>query len=141
MLNYPSLRVVAVLLGSRPKKIGKKFGWSKRGTIFLARQRSTRNGCCSRRNQRSWGSLEAFPHYRLDARLAKITQEREALAADLDKRLIRRDFDLSRVGDEQRRANLARRYVETADKLREWGAHFRLLQTAKQLGSEWQDKL
>ena len=62
--------------------------------------------------------LEAFPHHGLDARLAKIAEERDASAADLDRRLYRRDFDLSRVGDEQQRINLARRYVETTDKLR-----------------------
>ena len=84
--------------------------------------------------------LEAFPHYRLDERLAKIDEEREALAADLDRRRNRRDFDLSRVGDEQQRENLARRYVETTDKLRQLGTQFRLLETAKGLGSEWQDR-
>jgi hypothetical protein len=85
--------------------------------------------------------LEAYPHYRLDARLTKISEERDALAADLDKRLIRRDFDLGRVGDEQQRENLARRYVETADKLRQLGRDFRLLETAKTLSGEWQDKI
>ena len=85
--------------------------------------------------------LEAFPYLRLDERISKITEEREALAADLDRRRHRRDFDLSRVGDEQQRENLARRYVETTDKLRQLGAHFRLLETAKGLGTEWQDKI
>ena len=65
--------------------------------------------------------LEAFPHYRLDERLTKIAEERDALAADLDRRRIRRDFDLSCVGDEQQRVNLARRYAETTDKLRRVG--------------------
>jgi hypothetical protein len=46
--------------------------------------------------------LEAFPHHGLDERLAKIAEERDASAADLDRRLHRRDFDLSRVGDEQK---------------------------------------
>ena len=87
------------------------------------------------------GVLEAFPHYRLDERLTKIDEEQEALATDLDRRLHRRDFDLSRVGDEQQRTNLARRYVETTDKLRQMGGHFRLLVTAKRLGTEWQDKI
>ena len=75
------------------------------------------------------------------SRISKITEEREALAADLDRRRIRRDFDLSRVGDEQQRRNLARKYVETTDKLRQMGVDFRLLETAKGLGSEWQDKI
>ena len=73
--------------------------------------------------------------------ISKITEEREALAADLDRRRIRRDFDLSRVGDEQQRRNLARKYVETTDKLRQLDVQFRLLETAKWLSSEWQEKL
>ncbi len=85
--------------------------------------------------------LGAFPHHRLEARLVKITEEREALVADLDLRLHRRDFDLSRVGDEQQRINLARRYVETTDKLRQLDVQFRLLETAKGLSGEWQDKI
>ena len=87
------------------------------------------------------GVLEAFPHYRLEERLTKIEEEREALSTDLDRRLHRRDFDLSRVGDAQQRENLARRYVETTDKLRELGAHFRLLETAKGLSGEWRDNI
>jgi hypothetical protein len=54
---------------------------------------------------------------------------------------IRRDFDLSRVGDEQQRRNLSRKYVETTDKLRQLDGQFRLLETAKGLGIEWQEKL
>ncbi len=37
--------------------------------------------------------------------------------------------------------NLARRYVETTDKIRQLGAHLRLLETAKELATEWQDRL
>ena len=85
--------------------------------------------------------LEAFPHHALDARLAKTAEERDALAADLDRRRVRRDFDLSRVGDEQQRTNLARRYVETTDKIRQLGSQFRLLETAKGLAVEWEDRL
>jgi hypothetical protein len=85
--------------------------------------------------------LEAFPDHGLEARLAKIAEERDALAADLDRRRHRRDFDLSRVGDEQQRTNLARRYVETTDKLRQLDEDSRLLETAKGLGTEWQDKI
>ena len=85
--------------------------------------------------------LEAFPRHRLDARLVQIAAEREALAADLDRRRIRRDFDLSRVGDEQQRINLARRYVETTHKIRQLGSQFRLLETAKGLAVEWEDRL
>ena len=32
--------------------------------------------------------LEAFPHHGLDARLAKIAEERDALAADLDRPML-----------------------------------------------------
>ena len=85
--------------------------------------------------------LEAFPYLRLDERISKITEEREALVADLDRRRHRRDFDLSRVGDEQQRTNLARRYVEATDKLHQLDVQFRLLETAKELVPEWQDKL
>jgi len=65
----------------------------------------------------------------------------DALAAELDRRLVRRDFDLSDVGGEQQRRNLARRYVEATDKLHQLDAQFHLLETAKVLGTEWQDKL
>ena len=85
--------------------------------------------------------LEAFPYLRLDERISKITEEREALAANLDRRRHRRDFDLSRVGDEQQRTNLARRYVEATDKLRQLGAQFRQLEIAKELVTEWRGKL
>ena len=83
--------------------------------------------------------LQDFPHYSLGARLAKINDEREALAADLERRVKRRDFDLSRVGDEQQRTNLARRYVEMTDKLHQLHADFRLLETAKVLSGKWQE--
>ena len=78
---------------------------------------------------------------RLDERLAKIAEEREALAADLDRRRVRGDFDLSRVEDEQQRINLARRYVETTDKICQLDPHLRLLDTAKGLAVDWSDKL
>jgi hypothetical protein len=105
-----------------------------RQTAFYARWLLFENEAASLR------FLEAFPHCRLDARLAKIKDEQEALAANLDRRLHRRDFDLSRVGDEQQRENLARRYVEATDKLHQLHTQFHLLETAKRLGSEWQDK-
>ena len=41
----------------------------------------------------------------------------------------------------KQRENLARRYVEATDKLRQLHAQFRLLETAKRLGSEWQDNI
>ena len=58
-------------------------------------------------------SRDGLDDHGLDERLAKTAEERDALAADLDRRCVRRDFDLSRVGDEQQRIKLAQRYVET----------------------------
>jgi hypothetical protein len=85
--------------------------------------------------------LQVFPHYCLDTRLGKINEEREALSADLDQRVKRRDFDLSRVGAEQQRANLARRYVEMTEKLRQLREDFRLLETAKVISEKWQENI
>jgi len=85
--------------------------------------------------------LKEFPQYRLDARLAKTREERQALAAGFDRELIRRDFDLSRVRDERQRISLARRYIEIADKLRKLSADIRLSESTKELETEWQDKL
>jgi hypothetical protein len=85
--------------------------------------------------------LEAFPRYDLDARISKISEELQTLTADLARRVIRRDFDLSRVGDERQRRNVARRYVEMTDKLRQLSTDLRLSETAKDLAREWQDKL
>ena len=50
------------------------------------------------------------------------------LGRHLDRRRIRRDFDLSRIGN-----------AAAADKIL-LGAHFRLLETAKELATEWRDK-
>ena len=129
MPNLPRLRVAVVAPGSMLEKTAIKSGWLKLGTTFLRKEATFRE------------FLEAFPHHGLDARRAKTAGEREALAADLDRRRIRRDFDLSRVGHEQQRSNLARRYVETTDKIRELDKHLSLLETAKELATEWQDTL
>lgn len=51
----------------------------------------------------------------------------------MNRRRVRRDFDLSRVGDEEQRINLARRYIETTDKIRQFDAHFRLLRRPRDL--------
>jgi hypothetical protein len=85
--------------------------------------------------------VQTFPIYCLNIRLAKINGEREALATDLDRRRKRGDFDLSRVGAEQQRADLARQYVEKTDKLHQLQDDLRLLKTAKQFRDEWQEKL
>lgn len=85
--------------------------------------------------------LEAFPNLSLDSRLLALDAKSEQLRADLSSRLIRGDFDLARVGSEDQRENLARRYVETSDKIHQLGADRRLLDIAKKLATEWQEKV
>ncbi len=75
--------------------------------------------------------LEAWPRYRMDERLAKLDEERQALALKLQQRLKRGDFNLGRIGDDRQRENLAHRYVETATTLRGLGSQRRLLETAE----------
>ena len=50
------------------------------------------------------------------------------MAAKLQDRLRRGDFNLGRMGDERQRENLARRYIEGADALRSLGSELRLLE-------------
>jgi hypothetical protein len=85
--------------------------------------------------------LNSYPKYRLDNRLKAIGAERRALAIKLQERLRRGDFDLGRVGDEQQRENLARRYVETADTLRVLSSQLSLVDMARQLAERWQNEL
>ena len=140
MANLPRLRVAVVRPGSRPKRqenirLVETRNYVPPQTAFYA------HWLLFEKEATFLEFLEAFPHHGLDERLAKTAEERDALAADLDRRRVRRDFDLSRVGDEQQRINLARRYVETTDKIRQLDRHFRLLETAKELATEWQDTL
>jgi hypothetical protein len=74
-------------------------------------------------------------------KLKTIGSERRALAIKLQERLRRGDFDLGRVGDEQQRENLARRYVETADTLRVLSSQLSLVDMARQLAERWQNEL
>ena len=85
--------------------------------------------------------LDVYPHYRLDERLAKIVEEQDVLTTKLQQRLKRGDFDLGRIGDDQQRENLARRYVEAAETLRSLRSQLGLLETAKGVAHEWQAKL
>ena len=85
--------------------------------------------------------LEAFPSWNLDFRLAKLSDEIQKSIADIKLRLDRGDFNLGRVGNEEQRENLARRYVEIADKRHQSETDFRLLEMAKELGEKWQSKL
>ena len=123
------------------KKTGTKSDWSKQGTTFLLKTAFYATWLLFEKDATSESSWKHFHTTAWMSALSKTAEEREALAADLDRRRLRRDFDLSRVGDEQQRTNLARRYVETTDKIRQLDAHFRLLETAKELGTEWQDRL
>jgi hypothetical protein len=106
--------------------------------IFLQGRPSTPHGCCLRTMRKGWRSWKSFRTLTWMSGLRR--EERETLAAEPDRRLHRREFDRSRIGDEQQRENLARRYVEMTDKLRQLGTHFRLLEIAKTLSGEWQDK-
>jgi len=85
--------------------------------------------------------LDAWPRYRLDERLGKIDEERNALATKLQQRLKRGDFDLGRIGEDRQRENLAHRYVETAETLRDLSSQLRLLEMAKGLAHKWQATL
>ena len=59
--------------------------------------------------------LDAYPQHQLGGRIATIEADHQALAAKLQNRLQRGDFNLGRIGDERQRENLARRYVEAAE--------------------------
>lgn len=85
--------------------------------------------------------LQTFPHYSLDTRLVKTNEEREALAADLKRRIDRGDFDLSRVGDEKQRENLARRYIEIRQKILALEEDYRLLDLGDRFRGEWEAKM
>ncbi|HSF23049.1 MAG TPA: hypothetical protein VLE20_02400, partial [Blastocatellia bacterium] len=58
--------------------------------------------------------LDTYPQHRLDGRLARIEADREALTAELQHRLLRGDFNLTRIGDGRQQENLARKYLEAA---------------------------
>jgi hypothetical protein len=81
--------------------------------------------------------LHTYPQHRLDGRIAKLEADREPLAAKLQDRLKRGDFDLGRVGDERQRENLARRYVEGAEALRGLWSQVKLLERAWELAAAW----
>ena len=84
--------------------------------------------------------LEAFPHHALDARLAKTAEERDALAADLDRRrLVAISISVAwgRAATDKSCATIRR----ASDKIRQPRAQFRLLETAKALATEWEDRL
>ena len=85
--------------------------------------------------------LDTYPQHRLDGRIAKIEADREALAAKLQHRLKRGDFNLGRIGDERQRENLARRYVEAAEALRGFSSELKLLERARELAPQWQEQL
>lgn len=85
--------------------------------------------------------LEVFPGWNLDFRLAKLSDEIQKSIADRKLRLDRGDFNLGRIGSEEQRTNLAKRYVEIADNLHRLDTDFRLLKMAKELAEKWQSQL
>ena len=83
---------------------------------------------------------EAAEIERKEAEMAKLEADRDVLSAKLRDRLKRGDFNLGRVGDERQRENLARRYVESADALRGFSSELKLLERARELAPEWQER-
>jgi hypothetical protein len=84
--------------------------------------------------------LEAFPQYQFEKRIERLRRERQSLTEQLDQRLKRGGFDLSRCRDDHR-WTVATRYVETHDKITDLHRHERWLETASGLGNDWLDKL
>jgi hypothetical protein len=85
--------------------------------------------------------LDTYPQHRLDGRMAKLEADRQELTAKLQHRLKRGDFNLGRVGDERQRENLARRYVEAAERLRGVSSELKLLERARELAAEWPERV
>jgi hypothetical protein len=84
--------------------------------------------------------LDAFPRYQFGKRIERLRRERKLLNERLEQRLKRGGFDLSRFREDHR-WTVAMRYVETHDKITDLHRHERWLETARQLGSDWLDKL
>ena len=84
--------------------------------------------------------LEAFPNLSLDSRLSALDAKIEQMKAELSSRLIRGDFDLGRVGSEDQRENLARRYVKLSEGVNALRRENSLLTIAQKLEEEWRAK-
>ena len=84
--------------------------------------------------------LTSYPQHRLDDRIAKLEADREELAAKLEYRVKRGDFNLGRIGDERPRVDLARGYVESAEAQRSLSSDLKLLERARELAPQWQER-
>jgi len=84
---------------------------------------------------------QAWPRHCLRKRVEQMAEEHQELAANLEMRRCRGDFDLSRVGDERQRENLARKYTGFTDKLHKLLEHSRVLEQACALGIGWEQNL
>jgi hypothetical protein len=84
--------------------------------------------------------LDVFPKFQFEKSIEKLRRERQLLTERLEQRLRRGGFDLSRFREDHR-WTVAMRYVETHDKITDLHRHERWLETARQLGSDWLDKL
>ncbi len=82
----------------------------------------------------------AFPRYQFGKRIERIRRERKLLMERAEQRLRRGGFDLSRIAEKQRRT-IARRYVETHEKITDLHRHERWLETANRLGDDWRENL
>ena len=85
--------------------------------------------------------LDAYPQHRLEGRLVNTEARREVLAVQVQDRLSRGDFNLSQIGDERQRENLARGYVKAAEALRGFSSELKLLERARELAPQWQEQL
>jgi hypothetical protein len=84
--------------------------------------------------------LNAFPRYQIERRIESLRRERQVLVDKLEQRMRRGGYDLSRL-DEKHRWTIARRYIETHDKIVDLERHERSLDIAQSLAREWRDKL
>jgi hypothetical protein len=71
----------------------------------------------------------------------KLEADREELVAKLQNRLRRGDFNLGLFGDERQRENMARKFVEAAEAPRKFGSELTLLERARELADQWQERL
>ena len=84
--------------------------------------------------------LDTYPQHQLGGRIAMIEADHQALAAKLQNRLQRGDFNLGRIGDERQRENLALKYVEAAEALRGFSSQLELLERARRFAPQWQER-
>ena len=83
--------------------------------------------------------LAIFPRYDIKIRLDQLHTEAREKEADLQRRRERGDFDLSKIGDQQQRENLARIYQERSDEIRELDEEREYLVQALEYGAAWEN--